>query len=1179
MGIQLLGRTSVLRVLFITLLCTFFALLRPTPALADTVRYLIDIGVSGSYQTTAQGWNNIYSGNSYDVPLVDSAGSVTNVKLTVTPTPPTSFGNTNGTTAGPYPATATQDTFYTSTTGYNGAPAQFVYTITGLSSAQTYNVTLYASRIGAGGEVRSALYTIGSSRAVLNASENVSNSVTISNVTPVNGQIVITQEKDPSNTNPNGFSYLGVIDIASQAVGVTQTVVSTPQAAGKKIVVLGSSTAAGVGASSFPNSWVGRFTTYMQSLNAANSVVNLGVGGYNTYTIMPTNWVIPAGRPSPDTSRNITYALSLKPDAIIVNMPSNDTAVGYPISEQQANFQTIVSLAAAAGVPIWITTTQPRNFDASGIAKQMSMRDWITATYGSRSIDFWSTVANADGTINPTYGAGDGVHLNDAGHQILFNRVVSSSLLSVLAAGAPQTTPTSTLPVVTPIPTSTPTLPGPVVDAGSAQTISAPTSAVALVGYASVATGRTIASYYWEEISARGANIQTPTLRTTSVSNLQPGTYTFRLTVTDSAGATGSATVTVTVLNTITTTDSGRYLIDVGSASYPATSRGWNNIYTGRTNNVLIVDSNGTPTSVRLTVSPTPPSGYENTYGTQTGPYIAAATRDSFYTSSTGYGGAPAQLTYTLSGLSSARTYTITLFASRIGANGENRSALFTVGSNRVVLNAAENKNTTVTIPNVAPVNGQIVITQQKDASNTNANGFAYLGVIDITAQAAPGSAPLSGLTVNAGSNQTVSAASGATALIGSATAAPGRLINSYAWSEVTSNGAKILSPNGPGTAVTNLLPGVYIFKLTATDTGGSVGSSTVTVTVVGTAATSPTTPVATTVPTPAPVSTPTPTPTPAPTPAPVVTPTTNSGHFLIDFGHPDSQTTATGWNNIYSGHEANIALVDSTGAASPLTLSVTPALPGSFGNTSGTTAGPYPATATQDSFFTSTTGYYGSPAKFTYTISGLSSSRTYTIALYASRIGSGGEVRTTLYTVNGKTAVLNAAENVSNVATISGVTPINGQIIVTQEKDASNNNANGFSYLGVMEITVQNVVMSNTSQLASVLGAMMSGNTYTSETGTSDQTTHVFTRNLTFGMVGTDVQKLQKYLNTHGFTVANTGEGSLGHETTTFGQGTKQALTQFQNAHQAEILTPAGLTKGSGVLGTLTRQYISAHP
>jgi hypothetical protein len=566
--------------------------------------------------------------------------------------------------------------------------------------------------------------------------------------------------------------------------------------------------------------------------------------------------------------------------------------------------------------------------------------------------------------------------------------------------------------------------------------------------------------------------------------------------------------------------------------------------------------------------------GYENNSGTLAGPYISSATRDSFYTSSTGYGGAPAKLIYTISGLSTARTYNVTLFASRIGASGEVRSALYTIGMNNAVLDAAENSTKVATISNITPINGQIVITQEKSSSNTNTNGFAYLGVIAISSQPASEAAAMTGLTVNAGSAQTITAPASSVTLFGSATAAPGRIVTSYKWSEVTSRGATIVAPNTAATAVSNLLPGVYTFMLTATDNVGSVGTSSVKVTVYSGSTE-----------TPAPITTvtPTPTQTPAQTPSTPTTPvtpvsTTSTNKYLIDIGHPDYQTTASGWNNIYTGHDSSISLVDSTGAASGLSLSVSPTPPASFGNTSGTTAGPYPASATQDSFFTSTNGYYGSPNKFTYTISGVSAARTYIVTLYASRMGAGGDMRTTLYSVNGKTAVLNAAENVSNTVTISGVTPVNGQIVITQEKDSSNANSNGFSYLGALEITAQTVGLANTSQLASVVNAFAPSNT-TSAENTVGKGALTLTRTMHFGMSGSDVHELQKYLNAHGFAVAAAGEGSLGTETTNFGQGTKQALIRFQNAHAAEILTPAGLTEGSGILGALTRQYINTHP
>ncbi|MFN8588285.1 MAG: SGNH/GDSL hydrolase family protein [Candidatus Eisenbacteria bacterium] len=130
----------------------------------------------------------------------------------------------------------------------------------------------------------------------------------------------------------------------------------------KLIVVIGSSTSAGTGASTADSAWVSRYRRYVKSFDPKAIVVNLAVGGYTTYHVMPTGYTPPANRPSPMPRNNITFGLTYKPWAIIVNLPSNDVSSGYSIEEQIANYDTLRARAAAAGVPIWITTSQPRNF-------------------------------------------------------------------------------------------------------------------------------------------------------------------------------------------------------------------------------------------------------------------------------------------------------------------------------------------------------------------------------------------------------------------------------------------------------------------------------------------------------------------------------------------------------------------------------------------------------------------------------------------------------------------------------------------------------------------------------------------------------------------------------------------------------------------------------------------------
>jgi hypothetical protein len=75
------------------------------------------------------------------------------------------------------------------------------------------------------------------------------------------------------------------------------------------------------------------------------------------------------------------------------------------------------------------------------------------------------------------------------------------------------------------------------------------------------------------------------------------------------------------------------------------------------------------------------------------------------------------------------------------------------------------------------------------------------------------------------------------------------------------------------------------------------------------------------------------------------------------------------------------------------------------------------------------------------------------------------------------------------------------------------------------------------------------------------------FTRTLQKGTVGADVLELQKLLNLLGFTVATTGPGSKGKETTRFGPATQSALIKFQKARN---ITPA-----IGIFGPITRASI----
>jgi len=77
-----------------------------------------------------------------------------------------------------------------------------------------------------------------------------------------------------------------------------------------------------------------------------------------------------------------------------------------------------------------------------------------------------------------------------------------------------------------------------------------------------------------------------------------------------------------------------------------------------------------------------------------------------------------------------------------------------------------------------------------------------------------------------------------------------------------------------------------------------------------------------------------------------------------------------------------------------------------------------------------------------------------------------------------------------------------------------------------------------------------------------------VFKSNLTVGSLGSEVKALQELLNAKGYTIATSGAGSPGKETTTFGNATRAALMKYQKAN--------GITPANGNFGPLTRESIN---
>jgi lysophospholipase L1-like esterase len=195
------------------------------------------------------------------------------------------------------------------------------------------------------------------------------------------------------------------------------------------LVVLGSSTAAGEGAGSPDAGWVARYRAYLAEKFPQLSVHNLAKGGFTTYEIQPASYVPPVGRPLPDPERNIDAALALAPRALVINLPSNDEAARYPWSEQLANYERVSAAARSAHVALWVTTTQPRNFEHAEQRDNLRRaRSAIQQLFAPRVVDFYVPLAASGGRLKPELDCGDGTHVNAAGHALLAQAIIRAGL-------------------------------------------------------------------------------------------------------------------------------------------------------------------------------------------------------------------------------------------------------------------------------------------------------------------------------------------------------------------------------------------------------------------------------------------------------------------------------------------------------------------------------------------------------------------------------------------------------------------------------------------------------------------------------------------------------------------------------------------------------------------------------
>jgi lysophospholipase L1-like esterase len=208
-----------------------------------------------------------------------------------------------------------------------------------------------------------------------------------------------------------------------------------------RIAVIGSSTPAGEGASP-GNGWVDLLDDALTEIVVVDfDVVNLAVGGYTTVELLPGS----------GADGGVDDAIDADPNLVLVALAgSNDLSNGTSQETFLERLTTMREAARDAGIPVFFVSTAPKDLSDD---ERQELADWSVAMASAFDpcwvpssppdftpcyIDTFDLLASPSLNIAEEYSAGDGIHLNDAGHAVIYEAaldVVEPYVCSLVECG------------------------------------------------------------------------------------------------------------------------------------------------------------------------------------------------------------------------------------------------------------------------------------------------------------------------------------------------------------------------------------------------------------------------------------------------------------------------------------------------------------------------------------------------------------------------------------------------------------------------------------------------------------------------------------------------------------------------------------------------------------------------
>jgi alpha-tubulin suppressor-like RCC1 family protein len=553
----------------------------------------------------------------------------------------------------------------------------------------------------------------------------------------------------------------------------------------------------------------------------ANSVTLTGTAtGNGGATISSTSWT-QTGGPS---SASIGAAGSLSTSASnLVQGSYTFTLTATDSKGQTASANVTITVNPAAAVPPTAS---------AGSAQTVTLPTNSTTLTGTATGNGGATISTTSWT--QTGGPSTATIGTPAALSTTVSNLVAGTYTFLLSAtdNNGQTASSTVTVTVNPAPAVPPT-----VSAGSAQTITLPTNSATLTGTAAGNGGATISSTSWTETGGpSAATVGTATALSTQVSNLIAGTYTFVLTATDSKGQTATASVTVTVNSsgppptftppTVTAGSAQTITLPTNSVTLTGTATGnggatiastqWTQIGGPAAATIGSGSSLSTPASNLVQGVYVFLLNATDNNGQSAAAYVSVTVNAAPVVAPTVTAGSAQTITLPANSVSLTSTAT--------GNGGATiASTRWSQISGPTTATIGSATSLTTTVSNL--VQG-VYVFMLSAQDNNGQTGSAF---VTVTVNAAPVTPP----TVSAGSAQTITLPVNSTTLTGTATGTGGATITSTQWTQIGGPAAATFgSASSPGTTVSGLVQGVYVFLFSAGDNNGQSASAYVTVTV-----------------------------------------------------------------------------------------------------------------------------------------------------------------------------------------------------------------------------------------------------------------------------------------------------------------------------------------------------------